>query len=523
MGWIRDFSCRWLGRLSISALAICAFAPDFANAQLPPWSNLGGNPQHTGISSVKAILPKRIVWSTPVDIRPPYSGNDLFIHYGTPVIASGPTSAGTIIVPVKIGSTDQFRVDAYRGSDGLLIWSFRTDYTLATGANWIPSCGISLTKTNQVIIPGSGGTVYIRPNATSPTATTSQVSFYGLDVYKANKLWADNFVQICTPITSDNLGNIWFGFRVTATAPASMAQIRSGIAHIAPNGTATWRAAYDIAGGQQGINTVTMNCAPALSNDGKTLYVGIRKTTSSIGALAAVDAQTLTTRGLTILQDPRNGNFAYVSDDGTASPTVAPDGDVYYGILENPFPGNHARGFMLHFDKNANQRTSLAPGAFGWDDTPSIVPASMVPGYRGTSRYLLFTKYNNYAGAGGDGVNKLAILDPFASQFDSISGINVMKEVRTVAGITPDSTFDSATFPNAVREWCINSAAVDPAGRCLIAGSEDGYIYRWDLVTNKLTGVQLTGGVGEAYTPALIGPSGLILGINGAKLFIVSN
>lgn len=521
MGWNREFSSRVLGRLSVTVLAACAIAPDFANAQVPPWAGLGGNPQHTGISKYRAVLPSKILWSTPVDVRPPYSGNDLFIHYGTPVIAPG--VGGTVVVPVKIGSQDEFRVDAFRGTDGLLLWSFRTDYTLASGANWIPSCGISLTKTDSVVIPGAGGTIYIRPSAGQAGIAPQQVCFYGLADYQNNKAWADNFVHICTPITSDNLGNIWFGFRVDAAAPATMSQIRSGIAMIAANGSTTWRASYDIMGGLNAINSVTMNCAPALSNDGKTLYVGLKRAKSSVGALAALDAKTLATKGFTQLHDPRTGNFSYVSDDGTASPTVGPDGDVYYGVLENPFPSNHARGFMLHFDKNANLKPGVYPGAFGWDDTPSIVPSSMVSRYKGRSPYLIFTKYNNYAGAGGDGVNKLAILDPFGSEIDPISGITVMKEVQTIAGITPDSTFDPVTFPNAVREWCINSAAVDPLGKALIAGSEDGYIYRWDLNTNTLKGVRLTGGVGEAYTPALIGPTGLLLGINGAQLFVVGN
>ena len=518
-----------VARLSLTALAVCAFAPEFAQAQVQPWSQLGGNPQHTGISAYKSVTPVKVHWSTPVDIRPPYSGNDLFIHYGSPVIASSSSAGGTVIVPVKIGSTDLFRVDAYRGNDGFLLWSFRTDYTLATGANWIPSCGIALTtaktpvvpKTDVVaVIPGAGGTVYLR-SANDPTGKATQLCFYGLDNYKANKVFADNFVKICTPITTDTNGNIWFGYRVTATAPGTMTQIRSGIAHIGPDGKANWVSASDIAAGLNQINSVTMNCAPALSNDGKTLYVGIRRSTSSIGALAAIDSQSLVTRGLTQLHDPKTNAFSYVSDDGTASPTVGPDGEVFYGVLENPFPANHARGYMLHFDKNAIQRTTMAPGAFGWDDTPSIVPATMVPSYHGTSKYFLFTKYNNYAGAGGDGVNKLAILDPRASQIDPISGINVMKEIQTVAGITPDSTFDSATFPNAVREWCINSAAVDPYSKALIAGSEDGFLYKWNLTTNKLRGVQLTGGIGEAYTPALIGPNGNLLGINGATLFVV--
>ena len=40
----------------------------------------------------------------------------------------------------------------------------------------------------------------------------------------------------------------------------------------------------------------------------------------------------------------------------------------------------------------------------------------------------------------------------------------------------------------------------------ILANSEDGKLYRWDLRTNTFTQkISLTGGIGEAYTPTAIG------------------
>ncbi len=105
------------------------------------------------------------------------------------------------------------------------------------------------------------------------------------------------------------------------------------------------------------------------------------------------------------------GQVAHVSDSSSASPTVGPDGDVYFGVLDFAARGHNQRGWLLHFD--AALLTVKTPGSFGWDDTPSIVPATAVPSYAGTSPYLLLSKYNNYYGSGtGDGLNQMAVLDP---------------------------------------------------------------------------------------------------------------
>jgi hypothetical protein len=215
------------------------------------------------------------------------------------------------------------------------------------------------------------------------------------------------------------------------------------------------------------------------------------------------------------LQDPASGQDAALDNNGSASPTIGLDDDVYYGVLESSFE-NHGRGWLLHFDAELLQ--SKTPGAFGWDATPSIVPRAMVPSYSGTSSYLLMTKYNDYVEQGGDGLNRLAILDPSAAETDPVTGIPVMKEVLSIAGPTPDGP------PPIVKEWCINSAAVDSAAKAVFAGSEDGKLYRWDLTANQLTqAIVLTAGVGQAYTPTVIGVDGTVYAIANATLFAVGN
>jgi hypothetical protein len=377
-----------------------------------------------------------------------------------------------------------------------------------------------LTPKNRLYFAGAGGTVYYCDSPdTNQSPIIGQIAFYGLTNYLANTNAYLANVFICTPITSDRYGNIFFGFQVTGANPANL---QSGIARIDFNGNGTWIAASSTVTNAT-IGQVAMNCSPALANDHKTLYITVNNGYSGYGYLIELDSRTLATLASVRLKDVKNQtNDANVDDDGTSSPTVGPDGDVYYGVLENPSYSNNDRGWLLHFNGALTQ--SKTPGAFGWDDTPSIVPASMVPSYQGSSPYLLMTKYNNYAdpGLGGDGVNKIAVLDPQNSETDPVSGTNVMNEVLTIAGPTPDPDNRTAQHPNAVREWCINSAAIDPFTKSVLANNEDGRLYRWNLTSNTLSETNtLTSGVGEAYTPTVVGVDGIVYTINNAVLFAV--
>lgn len=473
-------------------------------AAQPTWAGYAGNAQHTAISSVQSQSLDRIIWQTPVDLDPQYSnGDDLLIHYGSPLVSAG----NTILVPVKTGATDGFRVEARSGADGALLWQFNSDYSLPSH-NWVPSYQPTLTTTGRLYLPGAGGTLYYRDNVDSAAGSFTQLAFYGLDNYNANQAAFNSGIKICTPLTSDAEGNVYFGYR-TGTNPLS---IQSGIARIDADGTMSFVSATTATGGQ--MSRVAMNVAPALSNDGKTLYFAANNGSFGAGNLVALNAETLATQSQIRVKDPDSGNDAIIPDDGTASPTIGTDGKVYFGVLGNPF--GSARGWMLQFDANLSQ--TLTPGSFGWDDTASLIPASMVPSYLGSSDYLILTKYNNYAGIGGDGINKMAILDPNDTQIDDRTGATVMKEILTIAGVTPDEDFPGV--PGAVREWCINTAVVDPFTNSVLVNNEDGKIYRWDLTTNTFTqSVVLTEGIGEAYTPTLIGRDGKIYAINNAILF----
>jgi autotransporter-associated beta strand protein len=499
-----------------SALPLRLECLEHRTAPSASWFTFAGNPQHTAISTVPSQPVDAIHWQTPVDLNP--SGAD--VHYGSPVF----TPANTVIIPIKTGSSSGFEVAARNGATGSLLWTLPSDYTLPPH-DWLPPYGPTLTSTGRLYFPGNGGTVYYVNNPDTPGATVSgQLAFYGIGNYLGNPAGYNSTVFIDTPLTADNNGNIYFGFMVTGANPSGLEG--GGVARIDANGNGTYvLASTAVPGG--GVTRVNLSAAPALSNDGLTLYATLNNTGQYGGYLVALDSTTLATKYEVALKDPRGSgqNDAGLIDDSTATPLVAPDNTVFISVFGNPYNGS--RGFLLHF--SADLATEFTPGAFGWDDTQSIVPASAVPSYHGTSSFLIFSKYNNYVAAevgstGGDGVNKVAILDPYASEPDPNNdgdpNLLVMREVLTIVGPSPDTEFTGSGYPNAVREWCINDSAIDPFTKSALVNSEDGNLYRWDLTTNTLTQVvNITPGIGEPYTPTSIGPDGTVYVINGGTLF----
>lgn len=348
------------------------------------------------------------------------------------------------------------------------------------------------------------------PDSDTPPAAVRQCFYTNLAAYGSNSGPYNNAILINTPITSDTNGTIFFGFILQGSPPLPFQTNESGFARIDASGVASYVPAVQAAG-DAGFASDSHNCAPALSNDGSTLYVVVKYSTSpSFAYLVALDSTTLVRKSRVRLVNPWTGSTATVHDDSTASPVVGPDGDVFFGVWGGNGGG---MGLLLHF--SGDLQTTKLFGAFGWDNTPAIVPAGMVPSYNGPSSYLLFSKYNNY----GTGIHRIAILDPNTPQIDpNLSGLAVMREVMVSFGCTPDGS-------TRVREWCINTAVVDPASSSVFAAAEDGRLYRWNLASNSLieSVALLQNGLGEPYVPSSIGPDGTVYTINSARLFAVGD
>jgi hypothetical protein len=433
-----------------------------------------GNPQHTAVYPVRAQHMNRVLWSNSVDVTHGFHSS----HYGAPLI----TASNTIIVPT-VGSNGTYSIKAYESGTGRLKYTLTNDYRLlGAPLTWRPVYQpvlVALPSGLRLYYPGAGGTVYYveNPDADTPSPPV-QICFYtNLTGYASNAAAFNSSLFINTPLTASTNGEIYFAYRANGTIPAPINSTASGFVRIDADGNGTHLTAAN--------GTSPMNCAPALSNDGTTVYF------ASGLYLVGLDSQTLATKFSRRLGPQSDTDMA------TSSPTVGPDGEVYLGWA----------GELFHL--SGDLAVLKLFGAFGWDYTAAVVPSSAIPSYSGSSPYLLFSKYNDYASR-----NRIALLDPRVSQFSGSFGGTAMREMFTVLSPTPSG--------GAQTEWCINTAAVNPIGSFVFAPNEDGCLYRWDLTANSLSeAIALNNGIGEPYVPTAVGPDGTIYTINGSTLYAI--
>ena len=497
---------------------------DYSNANFPllPKSapptvgsvpTFAGNAQHASAYTPTSQDLGRVKWTANVNSNTGGAAS----RYASPVI----TAANTVVVPTQI-SGGAFQLNAFNGATGASMYALSTDYvppTSTTTPVYEPVLVSTLSGT-RLYYAGVGGTILYIPNADSATPGTPvrQVFYTTLTDYQSRAASFNSTVFINTPLTADASGNIFFGFRVQGTAPSPLST-QDGFARVDANGNGR----FVLAGTAAADSTVShdaQNSAPAISNDNTTVYVAAKSASNNNYAyLLGLDSSTLNTKYRVFLTDPRNGNAAGVVDNSTASPVIGPNNDVYFGTMANP--DNGSRGFLLHFSNDLT--VTKTPGAFGWDNTPAVVSTSMVSSYTGTSTYLLLSNYNDYVGqVDGQGVNKVALLDPTATETDphsSSNGLSVMREFLTATGPTPDAANQNSIFPSAVLPWLGNAFAVNAPTKTVILPSSDGNLYRWNTSTNSISQfLNLGAAGGQQNVPTVIGPDGATYTISGSTL-----
>lgn len=208
-----------------------------------------------------------------------------------------------------------------------------------------------------------------------------------------------------------------------------------------------------------------------------------------------------------------------VSDNGTSSPVVLPDGRVLYGALTTY---NYRQGHLMLFNADG---TFVNWYGFGWDITPAV--------YEHDGTYSIRLKENRY-GVGsycngqfcpGDRTTTTPN-DPEQYLITSLdSSLRVEwqlrnTETRSCARMPDGSVQCTDDHPNGF-EWCVNAVAVDAKG-VTYANAEDGYLYAIHPDGTLRERIFLRLALGAAYTPLSIGPDGRIYTQNDGRLFVAA-
>lgn len=436
------------------------------------------------------------------------------------------------------------------------LWNFASDWKPVPNSGSAPSAR-ALGGWEPVFQPALAGPFIYVPGAAGTLFKLKQSD--GSVVRRINPFAtrdASRFVW--GGLTADTSGNIYYNVtQVNLARPWDLDTVNSWLVKVAPDGstsTVTYRsllphappACLSTFSGQPlpwppsadaqppatpcGSQRAALNLAPSISLDGSTIYSVSRghfwPRSSYLLAVKSADLslqwaaplQKIFTDGCNVLLPPNGqpggcsifgatgvdptqnaAGSAATNDQASASPVVAPDGSIFFGINT---AYNYGRGHLLKFSA---QGQLVATYDFGWDTTPAIFPAN--------GSYSVILKDNHYdAGSYCSNPRWCPKAPPgpyYITQLDSSLNIQWQFQDPTVNGSHPNG-----------YEWCVNDAAVDVNG-VVYAEDEDGYLY---VIPQGGLGAQrilLEKSDDAGYTPVSIGPDGMIYALNAGHLVAV--
>lgn len=452
------------------------------------------------------------------------------------------------------------------------VWTFATDWKPVPDQGhldgWEPVFHPVLSGA-FVYVPGAGGTVFRVDKA---TGAGTRISPFGPGAL-------DPSIRVAGGLAASAAGQIYYdAIRITEAAAWSTDVVGAWLVAVAPDGTSRtatfaslvrgapaaedscetsfpgtslpWPPSSDAAPPRTpcGSQRPGLNVIPAVGADGTVYTVSRAHYSDRYGYLVAVDPATLAPRwsaslrdrladgcgvllppngqpggcrdGTTIGVDPATNRLpaGRVSDNGTSSPVVLPDGGVLYGALTRY---NFARGHLMRFDAAGAFTGSYH---FGWDITPAI--RKDAAGAQGGG-WSVIVKDNHYEV--GSYCNDSRFCPREAGHYDITS---LDRQLATEWSFTNANTESCARqldgsitcvsdHPDGF-EWCVNQPAVDADG-VVYANSEDGYLYSIGTDGRIVSRIFLNLAIGAAYTPLSIGGDGVVYTQNDGHLFAVGN
>lgn len=448
---------------------------------------------------------------------------------------------------------------AWQTQNGQLVqlWSFASDWVPVPNSGstpstkslggWEPLFQPALSG-SYIYVPGGAGTIYKLNQST------------GTLVSHINPFGTSSGVFVSSPLTADAAGNIYYhAIQFDVAWPWDENISNAWLVKIAPDDSVTTVTFKVLLPGAPtsclwtflpsqlpwppspnavpssivcGSQRPPLNLAPAISADGSTLYTASRAhfsgrtayllaiNTADLSLQWSTSLEQLLDDGCNVLLPPngqaggcRNGSNtgvdptqntlggAILSDQASASPAVAPDGSVLFGVNT---AYNYGRGHLLKFSA---QGLFQANYDFGWDSTPAI--------FGNAGSYSVILKDNHYNN--GSYCNNQTWC-PKASP-----GPYYMTELDS--NLVPQWKFSDPTVnknhPNGY-EWCVNAPAVDANG-VVYGDNEDGNLY---VIQPNGTSVQklfLEQSLDAGYTPVSLGTDGTIYAENGGHLLVVGS
>jgi len=534
------------------------------------WAQWGQNWAHTGQACVPAQLFARALGSVTFDPFVPketeeaarrFSRDDLFVHYGSPLVVDDDlylgVKSGTYVscslpdggpAPCGFDAWDQqvWTVKHLGWDAGTLTpqQSFPSSWKpppWQVVAGWEPAFQPAVHD-QFVWVPAAQGTV-IRldrqvgtPQAVNPfTDTNVQRYVTGPLVVDVDGTLLYNVIELdqTMPTSGDARGYLvrvapdLTTSKVTyqsivAGAPAATAQCPYSYA--AGNIPGPYPAPVPVPTGPCGSQRPGFNSGPAIGPGGVIFVVSRAHYATNDSSLVALNPdlspkwtfrmRELLSDGCSVLVacrqgaptgvDPSTGlkPSVRVTDQASSVPVALPDGAVLYGGFTSY---NGSRG---HLVKVSPDGKLMGTYDFGWDVTPAVW-------VRGNT-YSIITKDNHYPRSdGSEGPYDMTQLSRDLKpewKFTSTETRSCTTEAD--GGLTCTSDHPSGF------EWCVNAPAIGPDGT-VYANSEDGRVY--SIRQGGTLGEQrfLLQSLGAAYTPIAVDSKGRVYSMNGGVMTVV--